>query len=176
MDKAGIPTLRGATAADAAGVAALFRRSFPDEDLTGLVRALSGRADVLGLVAEAGGEILGAVMFTRCAVAGQGDGVFLLGPFAVDPAHQRRGIGRALIDAGISRLAAAGATHVVVVGDPALYGRFGFAPETGILAPHPLPPAWQTAWQGLALPGAGPAPRGRLEVPAPWREPALWTS
>jgi len=176
MNDPGAPTLRAATAADAAGVAELYPRAFPDEELAGLVRALSGRADVLGLVAAAGGAILGHLLFTRCAVAGQGKGIFLLGPFAVDPAHQRRGIGRALIDAGISRLAAAGATHVVVLGDPALYGRFGFAPETGILAPHPLPPAWQTAWQGLALPGAGPAPRGRLEVPAPWRDPALWAS
>jgi hypothetical protein len=40
---------------------------------------------------------------------------------------------------------------VLVLGDPAYYGRFGFAKETAIQPPYPLPEAWDGAWQSLVL-------------------------
>ena len=48
---------------------------------------------------------------------------------AVDPARQGEGIGGKLIGEGLERLKALGATGCVLLGDPAYYSRFGFAPD-----------------------------------------------
>jgi putative acetyltransferase len=50
-----------------------------------------------------------------------------LGPMAVVPDRQRRGIGAALIREGLNECAAAGSAGVFVVGHPEYYPRFGFA-------------------------------------------------
>src|SRR5262249_35106423 len=49
-----------------------------------------------------------------------------LGPLAVSPPHQRRGIGGALVRAGLEACRHTGFGAAVVLGDPAYYGRFGF--------------------------------------------------
>jgi putative acetyltransferase len=98
----------------------------------------------------------------------------LLGPLAVLPALQRRAIGTALVHEALLQLAAAEVTRSFVLGDPAYYGRFGFAPEREIAPPLPVPPAWRSAWQSLSLPGAGAVPPGTLSVPSPWHDPSLW--
>ena len=49
-----------------------------------------------------------------------------LGPIAVAPAHQRQGIGSALIRAGIEIVADAGYGLLFLVGHPGYYARFGF--------------------------------------------------
>jgi putative acetyltransferase len=109
-----------------------------------------------------------------CGIAGTADRPALLGPLAVAPGWQRRGIGTALVRDGLRRLREIGATQVLVLGDPAYYGRFGFRPESGVIPPGPVPPQWREAWQSLAL-GDGAVGRGRLDVPPPWRRPELWT-
>lgn len=53
-----------------------------------------------------------------------------LAPMAVAPSQQRRGIGSALVRAGLERCRALGAGAVVVLGHPAFYPRFGFVPST----------------------------------------------
>ena len=49
---------------------------------------------------------------------------------AVTPEQQRRGVGGALIDAGLARLRAAGCPFVVVLGHHEYYTRFGFVPAS----------------------------------------------
>jgi putative acetyltransferase len=51
-----------------------------------------------------------------------------LGPLGVEPGWQRRGVGSALMHAILGGAEACGETLVGLVGDPAYYGRFGFAP------------------------------------------------
>jgi len=51
-----------------------------------------------------------------------------LGPIAVAPANQRRGIGSAWIRAGIEIVREAGFGLLFLVGHPAYYPRFGFQP------------------------------------------------
>ena len=162
--------IRDGVAGDRPAIEALYGAAFPDEDLLPLLRELLPHPSVaLSLVAEIGRELVGHIVFTGCP-----DRVVLLGPLAVAPARQKQGIGKALVRGGLERLARAGWVRVLVLGDPAYYGRLGFTGETGLEPPYELPPEWRAAWQSQELGGPHAPPRGRLAVPAPWRRRALW--
>jgi putative acetyltransferase len=166
--------VRDAQPADAAPVARLYAAAFPQEDLLPLVQGLSQLGGTaLALVAADDAAILGHAIVTRCGLDGRDGQAALLGPVAVLPAAQRRGIGSALIRAALARLAERGTRLVLVLGDPGYYRRFGFAAEAAVQPPCPIPPAWRPAWQSLAL-GETATLRGRLAVPPPWQVPALW--
>ncbi len=153
----------------------LYPEAFPDEDLFPLVRELqSDGSNALSLVATADNALVGHVVFTPCSIAGNTNMVALLGPLAVAPAWQRQGIGKAIVREGLQRLENAGTYHVYVLGDPAYYRRFGFEPEDRVRPPYALPEAWRGAWQLLCLGGSKPPLRGKLSVPRPWRQRALW--
>ncbi len=86
------------------------------------------------------GALLGNIRFWPALL--EGEEVLLLGPLAVDPDHQGEGIGRALINEGLNRARMRGYGLVLLVGDPAYYGRFGFEPA---------------AAHGITMPGEDPA-------------------
>jgi putative acetyltransferase len=153
----------------------MYPQAFPDEDLVPLIRnLLQDTVDTLSLVATIDSSITGHVLFTRGRLAESGYAAALLGPLAVSPNHQRRGIGSALVREGLDQLQREGVRQVFVLGDPAYYGRFGFAAEKDVLAPYELPAEWATAWQSLALdPDATPG-SGKLILPGPWMRPELW--
>jgi len=86
--------------------------------------------DVLSLVAESDGEIVGHILFSPVTVEGgsrsrQGMG---LAPMAVTPDRQRQGIGSALVTAGLQMLREQGCPFIIVLGHPDFYPRFGFVP------------------------------------------------
>ncbi len=167
--------IRPSEAADRDALARLYPAAFPDEDLWPLVDQLLELGDsVLSLVAVGGEELLGHVLFTRCTVEDGGEPASLLGPAAVAPAAQRRGAGGALIGEGLKRLKDKGVRQVCVLGDPGYYCRFGFVRADDVSPPYPLPDTWREAWQSIDLSAAAAPIRGRLSVPAPWRDPALW--
>ncbi len=169
--------IRQSAAKDNPAILSLYPRAFPEEELRPLVTALLEPGEpVLSLIAEDEGEIVGHVCFTRCGIVGGNDPLALLGPLAVSPPRQKQGIGSALIGEGNTRMAEDGVCRVLVLGDPAYYGRFGFAEESGIETPIPIPPEWHSAWQSLALGGEKSAIEGLLDVPSPWGEPDLWAS
>ena len=170
MAGAATAEVRDAAATDLPALEALHCAAFPDEDPLPLVRALAGHAEVVSLVAENADGLAGHVALTICPVAGAT--AALLGPLAIAPPDQRRGLGGALIRAGVARMRSAGAGAVSVLGDPAYYGRHGFQPETSIAPPYPLPEEWRGAWQAIGLSNARLA--GQLQVPAPWQIPSLW--
>jgi putative acetyltransferase len=64
-----------------------------------------------------------------------------LGPMAVVPSRQRRGIGTALVRAGLEACADRDEPVVFVLGHPGFYTRFGFrpAPPLGLRCPWPVP-------------------------------------
>ncbi len=131
-------------------------------------------AIALSLVGTIEDSLVGHVMFTTCSLAGGSDKFALLGPLAVASARQRRGVGSALVRAGLDRLKGLDVTRVFVLGDPAYYRRFGFLPEFRVAPPYPLPAEWREAWQSRGLNGAEPVASGELLLPQPWRQPALW--
>jgi len=170
--------IRNHTRGDNVALADLYRQAFPEEDLLSLLDdLLEGTTGICSLVAaDEAGRPLGHVCLTSCQVQRPGDAV-LLGPLAVVPDHQRKGIGRALVHAGAEWAARSGAVCVLVLGDPAYYGRLGFAAESRVLPPYDLPDAYSTAWQSKACAGmiqTQASLAGRLEVPAAWQDTALW--
>jgi putative acetyltransferase len=175
MPKHETPCIRPSTSGDIAAIEGLTRAAFPDEDLLPLLHDLLGpTAGVLSLVAVVAGDIAGHAAFTRGTVSGGGAQVALLGPLAVAAAWRGRGIARALVAEGARAVAADGVVQLLVLGDPAFYGRLGFTQEDGVEPPFRLPPAWQGAWQTLRLRPDAPAPHGLLTLPEAWNRPALW--
>ena len=65
----------------------------------------------------------------------------LLGPIAVEPELKGRGVGRALMRESLALAQAAGHGLVLLVGDAAYYGQFGFrsAAAHGFVMPHEQP-------------------------------------
>lgn len=100
--------------------------------------------------------LAGMVAFSRVVLEGSGGGWFGLGPLAVQPAWQRRGIGSRLVERGLADLRRLGATGCVLLGDAAFYGRFGFVTFPGLTldgAPD---------HQVLGLPFGKAEPEGRI--------------
>jgi putative acetyltransferase len=86
----------------------------------------AGDALTLSLVAELDGNVVGQITFSPAMFDAKDFGWLGLGPVAVSPHLQRRGIGQALVTEGLKRIRGMGAQGCVLVGDPAFYRRFGF--------------------------------------------------
>jgi putative acetyltransferase len=87
------------------------------------------RADgdlTLSLVAREGRDLVGHIAFSPVSIDGATGDWFGLGPISVRPDRQRQGIGRALVELGLSEMKRRGAAGCALVGSPAFYGRFGF--------------------------------------------------
>lgn len=167
--------IREGVSSDFRQIELLYGDAFPNEELRPLVRALlQDTPNVLSIVAIIGSALVGHVIFTPCSVTAGSDAVALLGPLAVSTARQKRGIGGALVRAGLDRLRSADFEQVFVLGDPAYYGRFGFEGERSVVPPFPLPEEWRGAWQSITLRSTGPRLGGTLSVPQAWNEPSLW--
>jgi putative acetyltransferase len=127
---------------DHEAVGAVHRVAFGDhgETVSRLVEALR-RDDpaALSLVADEAGEVVGHIMFSRVLLDAPPRlvPVQTLSPLAVLPQWQRRGVGSALVRAGLDRVDARGVPLVFLEGDPRYYSRFGFgaAVDHGIRKP-----------------------------------------
>ena len=87
----------------------------------------------LALVAADGDRMIGTVRLWDVACGDRP--ALLLGPVAVACDRQGEGIGAALVERAVDAARARGHGAVVLVGDAAYYGRFGFSAEkTGALA------------------------------------------
>ena len=127
-----------------------------------IVDALRGLADAISLVAVFDHQVVGHILFTPVSI-GDADAPLSatgLAPMAVLPEFQRRGIGSALVNAGLDACRAAGHDLAVVLGHPDFYPRFGFV----VAADHQLSceyPAPREAFMVVELrPGALRRARG----------------
>lgn len=115
----------------------------------------------LSLVAEEDGNVVGHVMISRGRVEPNGEAIFLLGPIGVVPKRQGHGIGRALVEAALEGARRLGAPCVALIGDPALYERFGFVQSEplGVLPPAGWP---SRPFQVAVLDADAELPQGRV--------------
>lgn len=160
--------IRRETPEDYEAVYAVVQRAFAsaehaDGTEQDLVTALRKGADYipeLALVAEEDGEIVGHILFTKALVGGQT--VLALAPLSVLPAHQRKGVGSALVREGHRIAGQLGYGYSVVLGSEAYYPRFGYVPAhtLGILPPFEVPSA---NFMACRIGKATPAPRGTLQ-------------
>ena len=154
--------IRAERSDDAGTIAALVAAAFagaPHAD--GSEAAIVDRlrrdgALTMSLVATIGDAVVGYAAFSPVTVERAAGGWFGLGPVAVEPAHRCRGIGAALIEAGLARLRTDGAHGCVVLGDPDYYGRFGFEHDPALRYPDAPAPFFQR------IVFEGPAPHGAV--------------
>lgn len=160
--------IRSEDLGDASAVERVVSMAFADGgEVARLVRALRALvtpASGASLVAEDDHEVIGHVMFTKGLLDAPRRlvDVQVLSPLAVAPARQGNGVGAALVDAGIARMAEQGAPVVFLEGSPSYYSRFGFADgaEQGFRKPSLRIP--DVAFQALRLASHEPWMTGTL--------------
>ena len=146
---------------DAAAIADLHAAAFPAGDpavtLPGDLRAAGDLVPELCFVALRDGELVGHVAISRGSV--DGTEALALGPIGVLPAHQRAGIGGALMRAALDAARATDWPLIALLGHAEYYPRFGFEPagELGVESPYAVEPQY---WMAYRLPAYRPELRG----------------
>ncbi|KAI8321654.1 acyl-CoA N-acyltransferase [Martensiomyces pterosporus] len=136
--------IRQENAADHARVHAVNTRAFSGRDeeaaLVDGLRMSEGFVPDLALVACQSEDIVGYVMFTKIALADSQISL-ALAPLSVDPRCQRKGVGKALVKAGLKRATELGYKSAIVLGHADYYSKFGFQPASnwGITSPFGPP-------------------------------------
>ena len=129
--------IRRETEADYRAVEELHRNAFWNVQVPGcsehyLAHVLRKHPDFipeLDLVYELDGEIVGNVMYTKSELleeGGNSTGILTFGPIGVAPEYQRRGIGKALLEASFDIAAGLGYPAIAIFGDPDNYVARGF--------------------------------------------------
>lgn len=168
--------IRSELEADAAAIQRVVTSAFADGgQVAGLIRALVAlvtRGSGASLVAEADGEVVGHVMFTRSLLDAPRRlvEVQVLSPLAVVPSHQRQGVGTELVKAGLAQVAEQGTPVVFLEGSASYYSRFGFTAgaEQGFRKPSLRIP--DAAFQALRLASHEPWMTGTLVYAAAFWE------
>jgi len=137
-----MPSIRPEQARDFDTVRALLLASFGNEAQARLADRLRASGKIASaLVAEEKERILGYIVFSKIVAGSEGGEVsaLALAPLAVVPAFQRLGIGSALVSAGLERCRSERHSRLLLLGDPAYFARFGFAPAKrfGLKCPFP---------------------------------------
>lgn len=98
-----------------------------------IIEALrTANALTVSLVAELCGHIVGHIAFSPVIMSDGSQGWYGPGPVSVHPDFQRKGIGKALINTGLSRLQALNANGCCLVGHRQYYRQFGFENVEGL--------------------------------------------
>ncbi|MFD7996711.1 GNAT family N-acetyltransferase [Streptomyces mexicanus] len=159
---------RAETSADIPAIRDIILAAFPTPAEADLVDSL--RADPtawiegLSLVAaDETGHPVGHALLTRCRIGTTP--ALCLAPCAVRPEQQRTGAGTAAIRAALAAARSLGERHVVVLGHPAYYPRFGFtrASTHGIGLTIDVP---DDALMALSLDADHPLPSGTVHYAA----------
>ena len=132
-------TVRSAEEADRPEILAVVRDAFsgggrdPHEEVDIVEGSWASEGAIpagFELVAVAEGTVVGHVIGATGDLGG--NAVVGIAPLAVSSAHQGKGVGTALMTELLARAEASGRSMVVLLGDPAYYGRFGFEPASAL--------------------------------------------
>ncbi len=99
-----------------------------------IIEALrAAKALTVSLVAEMDGRIIGHIAFSPVTISDGTRNWYGLGPVSVLPEHQRKGIGKSLIQEGLSQLKDLNAQGCCLVGHPDYYKKLGFKNLSGLV-------------------------------------------
>ncbi len=120
--------IRTEAPADILVIDRLLKSSFDTDAEANLVMTLRENSQLtLSLVAcTDDGELVGHVMFSPVMLDGQDDGWQGLAPLCVAPDYRGQGIGRRLVEEGLTSLGELGYPACVVLGSSEYYSQFGF--------------------------------------------------
>ena len=105
-----------------------------------IIEALrAAQALTLSLVAELDGRVIGHIAFSPVNISDGTQDWYGLGPVSVLPEHQRKGIGKSLIQEGLSQLKSLNAQGCCLVGHPDYYKQLGFENISGLVYEGVLP-------------------------------------
>jgi putative acetyltransferase len=116
---------------DIADIRNVNLQAFAGSDEADIIDKLRESGDsVLSLVAYEKGQVVGHVQFSPVLIEHQGTAIqgVGLGPMAVLPDSQRRGIGSDLVETAIGAMTDRSYPFIIVLGHPDYYPRFGFEP------------------------------------------------
>jgi putative acetyltransferase len=132
-------TIRNETESDVIAIDDVTAAAFKTLEISNhtehfIIEALrAASALVVSLVAEMDDEVIGHIAFSPVTISDGTRGWYGLGPVSVLPTYQRQGIGKALIEEGLSRLRALNSRGCCLVGHPDYYRQFGFQNPTGLV-------------------------------------------
>ena len=132
------PTVRSLRPGDEEAVLSVVMASFtspgrPGDEEVEIVRATWAAArseERIELVAEVDGVVVAHLIAAAGYLDGAPTNVAGVAPVCVAPGHQRRGIGSALMWELVHRAVDGHCPLLVILGEPAYYGRFGFEPAS----------------------------------------------
>ncbi len=93
----------------------------------------AAKALTISLVAEVDVRVIGHIAFSPLTISDGTRNWYGLGPVSVLPEYQRQGVGKALIQEGLSRLKEMNAQGCCLVGHPEYYRKFGFKNMPGLV-------------------------------------------
>lgn len=127
--------LRGERSTDFNDIYEINKLAFGREDEAKLINALRKTRNYVkgfSIVAVQEDKIVGHAIFTHAAIMNHGKrfNCLALGPMAVHPEQQRKGIGKKLVEEGILRAKENNFKAIVVLGHSEYYPQFGFIPAS----------------------------------------------
>jgi putative acetyltransferase len=162
-------TIREELPADHATIREVNRQAFGGDAEANLVdRLRNSGAVIISLVAIENEQIVGHILFSEITIETEQSVIpaVSLAPMAVLPEFQRRGIGSALVRAGLELCRERGRSIVIVLGHQEFYPRFGFSAELAMSLRSPYFGA-SRAWMAAELvPGALDGVKGVVRYPA----------
>ena len=165
------PTVREEQPRDCVAIRDVHRRAFGGEAEGVLVERLRAGGYVrVSLVAEVNGIVVGHILFSDLPIVTEHGAIPAVGlaPMAVVPEHQGKGIGSALVRAGLDACRAQGYRAAIVLGHRSFYPRFGFS--------APVARQFESRYAGddfmaaELVPGSLSGVRGRVDYPPPFDE------
>lgn len=132
-------TIRNETEADVDAITQVTVAAFKTLEISRhteqfIISALrAAKALTVSLVAELDGRVVGHVAFSPVTLSDDTRDWYGLGPVSVLPDYQRQGIGKALIQEGLSRLKDLNVRGCCLVGHPEYYRTLGFKNMPGLV-------------------------------------------
>jgi len=174
--------IRLAQETDLDSILKVIETAFSDEEnkvIMNLVQELHKETtgpSIKSLVAEVDNQVIGYVSYSPIFLKSDSSiSGYILAPLAVSLEHQKQGVGSNLIKSGIDLLTKDGAGVLLVYGDPAYYGRFGFKEEVGHVFVPPYPLQFPFGWTGMMLNNYDvPKPPIGFKCVVPLNKAELW--